>query len=415
MGINIRSPSNTIPKERSGEHSLEGFRYQAAFTAKLCLELFSPDTNIEEIFCEHFEDIVLKLLDGTFVAIQVKHNKPSGTRFTTSTERIRNSIKRFVTFEKDFPTVFSRYLIVSNNFAWSTQKNYKNIESFLDSLKNYDQLNDKQKDSVDAEIDLLSKECSIDKNELILVLKKTYTQSAYGYSDYEKSLTLDIGLSISDKTSNLLKHIIIKEALINKIFSCSGINCDYPKKEYFNIISLPLEKQIKYEVNNKRINKEDIIEIIDAYTDPSFVLQTLTDDDIDKIPPGFEIMEKKMIIGGIHNKSIRNIKNHKITVEEYFVEYYYKNKEEASTLYTSLRSAILTECDECFNKKKKKDTLFGQEMYDLFSDRTHEVYEDLKQYNYEGLNRYHLLGLSGILTEECEVWWSKEYELGESA
>ena len=308
---NKRSPDNTIPTERGGEYALEGFRYQAAYTARLCLELLLEGTVFEEIFCEHHEDVVIKLTNGSFIAIQIKHNKPTNPRLSSSHDQILKTLKRFVSFENEFKGMFSRYIIVSNNFAWSTQKNYRNMKLFLDAAKQYDDLDITKKNAFDSVVENICKSCGINQDDLLNVLKKTYNESAYDYYDYEKMLSVDIGENTNNETLSMYRLILIEKKLISKILECSCINCDHPKKEYFTVLGLPKIEQIKHQISHKRIQKQDVEEIIQYYKKPEFKLTTINENEINDIPIGFKIMEQKMILGGINSKTIKNVKNHK--------------------------------------------------------------------------------------------------------
>jgi len=63
-----KNPEYTI-SEDPGDDIQQRYRYQAACAAIISLSLLSGDSEFECLFCEHHEDILIKKVDGKFIAM----------------------------------------------------------------------------------------------------------------------------------------------------------------------------------------------------------------------------------------------------------------------------------------------------------------------------------------------------------
>jgi len=93
--------------------------------------------------------------------------------------------------------------------------------------------------------------------------------------------------------------------------------------------------------------------------------------------------------------------------------FYKSGKVEAEKNYKHLRTLVNVDCQEAFDETKQADQPFGEQMLmnvrSRLKRRSIEEKERLLGFSYE-----HLLGIAGMLTEECTVWWSHELDLKEA-
>ena len=73
----------------------QAYRYQSTYAAIRALEILIDASGVEEIFCEHHEDILLKLSTGKFHGIQVKTRDRSRLQWRA---RDTDVVKAFVRF-----------------------------------------------------------------------------------------------------------------------------------------------------------------------------------------------------------------------------------------------------------------------------------------------------------------------------
>jgi len=73
-----KTPDSTAPREDIGADTQRRFRHQAAYIALVSLGLLEADSPLEELYCEHHDDILLRLKSGRFSAIQLKTREIGG-------------------------------------------------------------------------------------------------------------------------------------------------------------------------------------------------------------------------------------------------------------------------------------------------------------------------------------------------
>lgn len=78
-----------------GDATANRFRYQWVCSAISCCALLDDKADIEEVFCEHHEDILLKRRDGKYIGVQVKTRDSTQPLWSASDEIVLKSFARF--------------------------------------------------------------------------------------------------------------------------------------------------------------------------------------------------------------------------------------------------------------------------------------------------------------------------------
>src|SRR5262245_17162434 len=129
------NPATTPPDEDVGADTQRRFRHQSCYTAMLSLGLLDDEGPILELYCEHHEDVILKLKSAKFRAIQVKTRLAGGVPFKATDAEIIGALRRFVSLEVKFPGVFESYVIASSVGFWHEKKNGSNLDLVLSELR----------------------------------------------------------------------------------------------------------------------------------------------------------------------------------------------------------------------------------------------------------------------------------------
>ena len=124
------NPGETLDKEDPGDDVQRRFRYQHAYAAIQCAKLLDPKCKHDTVYCENFEDILLRTKTGEFEGVQVKTRQFKGEPFRSTDTAIKKSIARFAELENKFPGKFDAYHFVTNHGFWD-EKQDKNCISFL--------------------------------------------------------------------------------------------------------------------------------------------------------------------------------------------------------------------------------------------------------------------------------------------
>jgi hypothetical protein len=109
------SPDSTLALGDPGDDVALRFRYQWIYAAIVCCMLLDDLQDCAEVFCEHHEDILVKLRSGQFRGLQVKTREGSQDLWKTSDEAVKSSFARFCRLEQLFPGQFESFRFLTNH------------------------------------------------------------------------------------------------------------------------------------------------------------------------------------------------------------------------------------------------------------------------------------------------------------
>ena len=121
-----------------------------------------------------------------------------------------------------------------------------------------------------------------------------------------------------------------------------------------------------------------------------------------------DILRKKMTRGGLalHYETMRR---RALTAEQELLDL--ATRPDDGTLFCSqVENVVLAECTESNLRASQNGQLFGPAMLI-------DVYDKLKHISKAERSRVHsqsydlLVGVAGLLTSECKIWWSKPFDL----
>jgi Cap4 dsDNA endonuclease len=131
-------PDRILNTGDPGDDVHRRFRYQAVQACCYILALFDEEEGIEEVFCEHHEDILIRYQSGFFLGVQIKTKLDGSVPVKAGDEEVIKSLKRFIETEMEFPGYFAGYLLASNNGFWRDAKNRSNLHHLLEEAKGKD-------------------------------------------------------------------------------------------------------------------------------------------------------------------------------------------------------------------------------------------------------------------------------------
>ena len=203
------------------------------------------------------------------------------------------------------------------------------------------------------------------------------------------------------------------KALINKMSEAGSLSHVCPRETYFALLSDPAQAHVDSVIEGKRITKETVQSIIEESISIQVLLRQTNAVPVSDLPRAMKTMELKMAGGRISVDNIRRAKDHKFSTQTLFNAWMHKyGTRKANDRYQHLSVIVGTECQEAYDSVYKRDKPFGQDMLrevrERIRTRLAKEPESFFECKYE-----HLLGVAGVLTEQCDVWWSEEFEIPE--
>lgn len=418
---NSISPAVILDETDPGDDTQRRYRYQAAYSAILSLELLrdAPDCEFREIFCEHHEDTLIHLADGSFVGVQVKTRQPGRELFKADDEQIITALKRFLDLYLDHPGHFSRFVIATNYAFWRERETAESLPHIIELSRGYIS---EISGSVPRKLSTFAKKItdlatisagiSSPLETMLQVLKITELQDDLPkFDDVEVRIArmlpdfYECGDACLDDLTRAAR------ALISRMIEAASLSHVSSRQLYFAACREPHSLRIDNTIAGKRILKSDVTLVLSQTINAAPTILQENGHPIANLPQGTQLLELKMTAGRISAMNIRRAKDHKFSME--YLLQVWLNKygaKKAQQRFDQLNVIVATECQEAYDQALKQGQDFGQTML-----------EDVRRRLRQRLNaepslffdcRYeHILGMAAILTDLCEIWWSEVFEI----
>lgn len=402
-------PNEEIDHNDPGDDTLLRYRYQITCAVITALQMFNKEAQIEEIYCEQFEDYLLK--DGTqFIGTQVKTRNLNDSPFGLNDDTSVKMIQRFVSLEIKFPNQFKRFTIVSNHgFA---KKKAISMERIIELAKNGDFIELlKDRTTTKKVINSIVKKLKCTENEVIGAISKIKLKGSFAaLADIKQKLVFAIrNIDFVAKTSPTLTTLEkLADALVMKFFEMSSLG---NHEENLNELFVSQKQSNRERIKAKRIGKQQLKEIIVDYLFDPITLAVSVPESISSIRSTNDRLELKMDRGGIDFSNVSLHKDHKYSAQSHLLSSLYKyGSNESDALYNQIRLIVQTECQEAYDENFKTGEKFGN---DMLKDVRKRIRSRLNHENemFKDLSYEHIIGVAAILTEECTVWWSEKFEI----
>lgn len=109
------SPEEVLAQNDPGDETANRYRFQWTWAAVVCCMLLDETEDVEEVFCEHHEDVLLKHRDGSFTGHQVKTRGDDQPPWKAGDEPVRAACVRFAKLEGEFPGRFRHFCFLTNH------------------------------------------------------------------------------------------------------------------------------------------------------------------------------------------------------------------------------------------------------------------------------------------------------------
>ncbi len=179
------SPGEVRNTTDPGDETQRRFRYQHAYGVILLVASIRKKLPYVAIWCEQHEDLLGELADGHYNAYQIK-TKANGV-WSLTDEPLRESIRRFVGLEQQFPGRFQEFYFVSNADYEKSHARNKIARSpyhFLKAVRDSTTCADPGR-PFDEGFESLRTFCGCDAESLFAVLKKLKLARGPDLDSYE--------------------------------------------------------------------------------------------------------------------------------------------------------------------------------------------------------------------------------------
>ncbi|RJG05358.1 DUF4297 domain-containing protein [Noviherbaspirillum cavernae] len=400
---------DATPTNDMGDDVQRAFRYQNAYGVILLAAAASGTANYRAIWCEHHEDLLGERNDDLFDAYQVKTKAPHTGLWKSSDEQFIKSLRRFCELERKHGPKVNKYCFVSNCPVYIPTKAAKKEDAIQSSPVKF--IDAVQSASTESSITMphqttfgkLKKSFGGDGVLLFQVLKRTYFILGPSLNDYE-DVVLTRYVAVIPKCSGLNIESLagIRDELIQKVWEASSSASSGPEK---HLSPVGADGKTPFELRSKRVSLEDVEFITSERSHHVFryspdSLEVSYSDAKSKMG----VLRRKMEVGGI-GLHFDYVETKAIAALERLFEQANVRPEQSLETLGHLEKVVLSECHEAnIEVATQPENERGIKMLGNVVTRFRTLAKE-ELHKVDGQPYEVLVGLAGLLSGECKVWW----------
>jgi hypothetical protein len=370
----------------------------------MCCSLLQADQDIEELFCEHHEDVLLKHQDGSFTGHQVKTRGNDQPVWRSSDEAIRSSCVRFAKLERDYPGRFRNFCFLTNH-PLHTAGNSADIRYVLQSIQNACTTEDLSTTLLKW-LRRIASDGGVPEEIAFRAMSKTVARADLPKLQ-DVLMRLISTLCSCWHPATECSHDAVKRAALSLIDECSRASSLFHEQLLPGYVTTnvgPNEK-IADRIEGKRMTLARIARVLEAGRDS---LATLDGDPTHHVDPGegcTDLLRMKLDAGGFSAVS-RNLAEDLRDKADYLGIRWTKQFGQSNGLsrYNHILSLVWTDASRAFDASRTERDGFGPAM----RERLRQLIRDRRN-NGDQLfdcTDDHLEGFAFSLTAQCKIIWS---------
>ena len=405
----MNSPTDSRDLSDPGDEVLRKFRYQHAYGVVLSVGIATGKLDYTALWCEQHEDFLAETAVGLFDAYQIKTRKSELGEWELNDEAFWKSIARFVKLDLAYPGKIRYFRFVSNTkFSNSAAKDreYLSPHKLLTGIQSAIQWVDLD-DEVKKGFEWLKDKLEVDATYLFLVLRRLDIILGPTERAFEDELTQRHIATLAECESMSVSSLArVREALIVRIAEASSLIVDDPSRDWVGLTRKLDEDPF---LLAKRVTAEDIILTVRDGQGSGFrFLPELVSLQLGSTSDRLDTLRKKMFRGGLAAR-YEAMRRRALTAEQELLDLATRPSD-GKNLISQIENVVLVECDDANLRASQTGDHYGPVMLIDVQDR-------LKRISETEPTRVHrqsydlLVGVAGLLTSECKVWWSETFEL----
>lgn len=388
-----------------GDETSNRFRYQWVLSAIICCMLLDEAEDVQEVFCEHHEDVLIKHINGLFTGIQVKTRASNQPLWKSSDEDVVKTFARFVILDSQYPGQFQAFKFITNHPIQSSS-NGQDIAYMLRQIsqsENHDPLNN----VVKTFISRISRIAEIAEEDTFHTLKKASIKHDLPKFRDATMRLIDTIVLVWDRAKGASYEGIKRAAnhLIDACFRASSLASQDLLPAYLPVSSSGVEREIKERIAGKTFNKQRVYDVLMQGLDDTIPL-SCDPMDLEDIRTGSkELLRKKLTAGGFSAISTIYAEDLRDTADYAGARLIQKyGRKQGLQKYYELRLKVQGDAARAYEMEKKDEAPFGLDM--LSSLRGNLKNRASSGEQFYGCSVEHLEGLAYLLTSQCKVIWS---------
>lgn len=407
----VANPVDIRDSDDPGDATLRAYRYQIAYGVILLAGMATRELAYKSLWCEHHDDFLAQL-NGEFHSYQIKTRQPENGAWLLGSDGFVSAVKKFAILETRFPGRITKYHFVSNtevsdsNAAATQHKSPRRLFEAIARVKDASSL----KPPFDAALAALAKACDATPECIFIVFTRIGFVKGPSRDDFESIISQSHIAKIADcRSFSPYQLNSIRDEIIQAIFDASSRTSDDPSKHWYCVNGDAKNDPF---VQAKQILPSVISDAVRSLSQPHFRFSPIaTKTDKRLAEGGLTILEKKLLRGGLRGQS-ETMRRRTVSAEKHLLEIAAATPDKIREIRNQLEQKVQAVCDDASLQTMDNGRIDGLRMLS-------QVQQKLEKLADESPSMVHhqpydcLVGMAGLLTEECTVWWSEEFDLSE--
>lgn len=387
-----------------GDATAQRFRYQWIMAAYACCMLIEDIEEVEEVFCEHHEDVLLKHTDGRFTGQQIKTRAGNQPAWKSSDEAVLGSCARFARLQAKFGDQFREFQFLTNHSIY-TAENGASLFFILQQCRNYSP-NAALHTKVRAFIKKVAKEARCAEEVALAALAKT--KASHDFPKLPDAVARLVNtLSSSWRQAehcSIAALYQVSERLIAECSKASSLAHEEVLPAYLPMSANQVKAEMAALINGKRMNKARLLDVLETGLALSAPLHG---DPADIVPPktgSTDLLQAKLDAGGFSLPSFHAAEDLRNKADFLGLAWGKKYGDAGLQRYDHIRSIVLSEGAAAFEATQTPEP-FGLKMRSYLRSR----FEERRKAgtNFYDCSNEHLEGFAYALTAQCKLQWSQ--------
>jgi hypothetical protein len=399
-----------------GDATARNYRYQYGYGVILLVAARRGDLPYLAIWCEHHEDFLAERSDGRFDGYQVKTSRPELGAWTLRDTELVKSIGRFVDLVALFGDRISKLLFVSNTecdmvtpVSTDAPRRSACPKLFLEHVKSCFLAADIQEPYAST-FAKLQASCGCDADALFSVVKRMDIILGPSRNEFDSVLSHEHLPRVEGCKSLAAAQLDkFRDDLIALVHRASSLQVTDPTRHIRALIN---GGEPDPALVQKRIVVREAVVYCSGPIKAPFKFPGEPALAIGAPRQGI-VLEEKLKRGGLADE-VEYMRGRERAAEYHLLEDIDRRSDEYPALLTQLEQMVLGECLEAHLRARQSADPYGPKMMIDVQDRlkrlASERPEMIGNHPYECL-----MGIAGLLTSECRVWWSPRFVVPEGA
>jgi len=408
----LTTPIDVLNTDDPGDDTQRRFRYQHAYGVILLAGTIAGKLSYRALWCEHHEDLLAERDDGLFDSFLLKTRQPERGHWECKDEALVLSVGRCVELDGLYPGKFAVFNFVSNALHLDND-HPKQIKKSPVLLKRAVLAAGNLTALPEPFLTVLREMAATlgaDAEKVFSVWKRLELVPGPGLDDFDAVVAHDhLGAIPSCASHSPARLNALRDELIQKVYSASSIAIQDGAKHWIGVTA---PDGLQPRLHAKRITIDDARRVLfGARAVPFRFAPAPTAVQIGAASENSDVLEKKLLKGGL-GAHVEVMRRRTISTEQHLLEMSYQRPDEIEAIMNQLDGVVHGEATDAQLEASAKGSMYGEEMLRLLSvrlrTRAHENPGTIFGQEYECL-----MGFAGSLTNECKVWWSPPFDVGQ--